>query len=106
MTGQISSPRAFAAAISATAAATRASTTAKTSSAVRPEAAMRSRSAGLISRIAAFRSSGVLSQCGSGGSCAGCVAAGAAGVMAFTPFRKDSLLGGKTKAVESSRQHS
>ena len=67
MTGQTVSPRCFAAAISATAAATRSSTTAKTSSTVRPEAAMRARSAALICRIAAFRSDGVLSQCGSTG---------------------------------------
>ena len=41
--------------------------TAKTSSTVRPDAAMRARSAALISRIAAGRSSGVVSQCGSAG---------------------------------------
>src|SRR3954451_6710725 len=67
MTGHTVSPRCFPATISATRAATRSSMTAKTSSTVRPEAAMRSRSAALICRIAAFRSDGVDSQCGSTG---------------------------------------
>ena len=44
------------------------STTAKTSSTVRPEAAMRARSAALTCRMAAGRSAGVSSQCGSAGS--------------------------------------
>ena len=69
MTGQIVSPRRLAASISSTRSAICASTTAKTSSTVRPEAAMRARIAALISRIAALRSAGVLSQCGSGGAC-------------------------------------
>ena len=67
MTGQTVSPRSFSAAISATRSATRSSMTAKTSSTVRPEASMRARSAALISRIAACRSSGGVSQCGSVG---------------------------------------
>src|SRR3954451_8763340 len=95
MTGQISSPRAFAASISSTAVATRASTTAKTSCTVRPEAAMRARIAGLICRIAAFRSAGVVSQCGSGGGVACSVRGGEVTVTVLTPFRKDSLLGGR-----------
>ena len=67
MTGQTVSPRAFVRRDLGDPLPRRAaSTTAKTSSTVRPEAAMRSRSAALISRIAAGRSSGVVSQCGSG----------------------------------------
>ncbi|HEY4603470.1 MAG TPA: hypothetical protein VIH08_03950 [Blastococcus sp.] len=50
--------------------------TAKTSSTVRPEAAIRARRAALISRIAAFRSAGVVSQCGSGGSVTDCAVSG------------------------------
>ena len=69
MTGQIVSPRRLASSISATRSAICASTAAKTSSTVRPEASMRARMAALISRVAASRSSGVLSQCGSGGAC-------------------------------------
>ena len=64
MTGQTFSS---AASISATRSATLASTAANTSSTVRPEASMRARMAALVSRIAAFRSGGVVSQCGSGG---------------------------------------
>src|SRR3954469_7708793 len=62
-----------------------ASTTAKTSSTVRPAASMRARIAALISRVAALRSSGVLSQCGSG------VVDVAGGGMVFSSS-KDSLL--------------
>ena len=68
MTGQIVSPRSRAAVISSTSASTCRSTTAKTSSTVRPEAAMRARSAALICLMAAGRSAGVCSQCGSAGS--------------------------------------
>ena len=70
MTGHTVSPRSLAALISATRSATRCSTTPKTSSTVRPEASMRSRSAALISRMAAGRSSGADSQCGRAGSAA------------------------------------
>src|SRR4051794_12006184 len=64
MTGQMVSPRRRASSISSTATRTPCSTTAKTSSTVRPEAAMRARSAVLIARIADLRSAGVCSQCG------------------------------------------
>ena len=64
MTGQIVSPRSRAAAMSSTSALIRRSTTAKTSSTVRPEAAIRARSAALICLMAAGRSAGVSSQCG------------------------------------------
>src|SRR5215469_12439600 len=67
MTGQIVSRRDLAAAISFTWVRTRASMTAKTSSTDRPEAAIRVRRAAFIWRIAALRSAGGLSQCGSGG---------------------------------------
>ena len=63
--------------------------TAKTSSTVRPDAAMRARSAALISRIAAFRSAGGVSQCGSVGR------AGVSRVEAdviVSSFGEDSLL--------------
>src|SRR4051794_3268692 len=69
MTGQIVSPRAFAASISSTRSVNCSVMTAQTSSTVRPEASMRARIAALISRVAAFRSSGVDSQCGNGGAC-------------------------------------
>ena len=65
MTGQTFSPRRLAASISSTRSATLASTAAKTSSTVRPDASMRARMAALVSRIAAFGSGGVVSQCGS-----------------------------------------
>ena len=65
MTGQIVSPRALAASISSTRSVSWAVTASQTSSTVRPEASMRARIAALISRVAALRSSGVLSQCGS-----------------------------------------
>jgi hypothetical protein len=68
MTGQIGSPRSRAAAISPTSALIFCSTTAKTSSTVRPEPAMRVRSAALTYLIASGRSAGVCSQCGSAGS--------------------------------------
>src|SRR3954452_4881222 len=69
MTGQIVSPRAFAASISSTRSVSCFVMTPQTSSTVRPDAAMRARIAALISRVAAFRSSGVDSQCGNGGAC-------------------------------------
>ena len=68
MTGQIVSPRSRAAVIWSTSVVICSSTTAKTSSTVRPEAAMRARSAALICRMAAGRSAGGCSQCGSAGS--------------------------------------
>ena len=64
MTGQTSSPRSFAAWMSATSRSRNSSISATTSSTVRPEAAIRCRSAALISRIAAGRSVGSVSQCG------------------------------------------
>ena len=69
MTGQTFSPRALAASISSTCSVSRSVTAAQTSSTVRPDASMRARMAALISRVAAARSSGVDSQCGSGGAC-------------------------------------
>src|SRR3984885_1181147 len=89
MTGQIVSPRCRAAVMSSTSAWMRRSTTAKTSSTVRPEAAIRARSAALIARVAAARSSGVCSQCGSVG---GGTVAGRAGDDTATPSRKGGLL--------------
>src|SRR5215469_18311749 len=67
MTGQMVSPLDLAAAISFTWVRTRASMTAKTSSTDRPEAAIRVCRAAFTWRIAALRSAGGLSQCGSGG---------------------------------------
>src|SRR5215472_17498878 len=67
MTGQIVSPADIAVAICSTRVRTRASMTAKTSSTDRPEAAIRVRKAAFTWRIAALRSAGGLSQCGSGG---------------------------------------
>ena len=97
MTGQTVSPRSLAASISATRSATRASTTAKTSSTVRPDASMRARIAALISRIAALRSAGVVSQCGS---------ARWMVVIASLSFRKDSLLKRNASTDRRSRQES
>ena len=65
MTGHTASPRALASSISATRSAIRASIAAKTSSTERPEASMRARIAAFVSRIAALKSAGVVSQCGS-----------------------------------------
>ena len=72
-TGQAFSPLRRAASISSTRCVTRSSITAKTCSTVRPEASMRRRSADLIARVAALRSSGVLSHVGNGGSFSGCL---------------------------------
>jgi hypothetical protein len=55
--------------------------------------------AGLISRMAAARSTGVVSQCGSGGRVVG--AAGEVTVTALAPFRKDSLLGGRAYGADA-----
>ena len=65
MTGQTVAPEALSAAISSTRARTRASITPNTSRTDRPDASIRARSAALISRMAAGRSSGAVSQCGS-----------------------------------------
>src|SRR4051812_7890369 len=89
MTGQTDSPRALVARMSSTARCTRASITAKTSSTVRPDAAIRARSACLISAVAAARSVGVLSQCGNAGrrtDSVGCA------VVIVDPFGNGSLL--------------
>ena len=64
MTGQTSSPRRFAALMSATSARMKSSISATTASTVRPDASIRDRSARLISTVAAGMSAGIVSQCG------------------------------------------
>ena len=65
MTGHTVAPRALSAAISSTRARTRASITSNTSRTERPDASIRARRAALTSRMAAGRSAGTVSQCGS-----------------------------------------
>ena len=95
-TGQAFSPLRRAASISSTRCVTRSSITAKTCSTVRPEASMRRRSADLIVRVAALRSSGVLSHVGNGGSSRAassrCWTISFTIVIVSTPNKKDSLL--------------
>src|SRR3954452_20412211 len=95
MTGHTFSPRALAASISCTRSVRWWVMTAQTSSTVRPDASMRARIAALISRVAAFRSSGVVSQCGS------CVVVGI-----DLSYRKDFLLEPQSTRDQPFRQES
>src|SRR3954454_22857088 len=98
MTGHTFSPRALAASISCTRSVRWWVMTAQTSSTVRPDASMRARIAALISRVAASRSSGVLSQCGSDGAWVG--------VGIALSYREDSLLDVQGSALGAFRQES
>src|SRR3954451_15185635 len=102
MTGQLLSPRRLASSISSTSSVNWAVTTDQTSSTVRPDASMRARIAALISRVAASRSAGVLSQCGSGGACG--VDEVVVGIALFS--RKDSLLDTQDSGCGGFRQES